>query len=77
MNQRLVLERVLALQVLVAQPRRVERHANLVEDIGREPFLGVTGLGLGYLGFLLGAIGDLQLVVDDVNPARVLCGVSG
>lgn len=76
MNERFVLERVLGLQVLVAQPGRIERYADFVEDIGSKAFLGVARFGLGDLRFLLGSVGDLQLVVDDVDPARILGNVS-
>ena len=32
----------------------------------------MTGFGLGDLRLLLRAVGDLELIVDDVDPTRVL-----
>lgn len=69
MNKRLVPKCVLALQVLVAQPRCIERYADFVEYVRGEAFLGMACFRLGDLRFLLSAVSDLQLIIDDVDPA--------
>lgn len=50
----------------------IQRHPHLMKNIAREPFLGMARLGLCDLRFLLCAIGDFELRVEDVHPAGVL-----
>lgn len=51
----------------------IQRHPHFMKNIAREPFLRMARLGLRDLRFLLGAVGNFKLRIENVHSAGVLC----